>query len=644
MSRSRSRLFSTSPPTTATLLLVAAFLLISTLTRLGLTLATGLDAVPIAYWPEVFLRGLWFDLATLAWVVAPILLFKALLPNAILTSRWYGGVRLATFFLLIFALLFGATAEWTFWEEFASRFNFIAVDYLIYTHEVIGNIVESYPLGWILGTLATLAAAISWRWRKALLARHGQRRSWRMRAAYLLLAVALPSLAFRIADVDQMDHSDNVYANELAGNGLMTLATAFRRNEIDYDRFYATLSEPDVHGVLASLGVERESLTDALAPDEDETWGGARLPLSRQPRNIVLISVESLSAQYLGAYGNPQHLTPHLDKLAAHGLWFSQVYATGTRTVRGLEALSLGTPPIPGQAIVRRPDNEHLATLGEILRRQGYESVFLYGGHGYFDNMNAFFSGNDYRVVDRTDFPQASVVFENIWGVADESLYANALAELDRVSAAGKPFLAHIMTTSNHRPYTYPAGRIDIPSPGGRNGAVKYTDFAIGQFIESAKDKPWFRDTLFVITADHCASAAGKTRLPVKGYHIPLILYAPGLVKPGRNNRLISQLDIPPTLLDMLGKAGDDHFFGKSVFEQGKEDPRAFISNYQELGYYKNGVLTVLGPKKRVEAYRIDPVTDEAQTMPVDPRLMEEAIAYYQQAFHAFKRGELKLH
>jgi len=310
--------------------------------------------------------------------------------------------------------------------------------------------------------------------------------------------------------------------------------------------------------------------------------------------------------------------------------------------VRGLEALSLGTPPIPGQAIVRRPGNEHLATVGEILRRQGYETLFIYGGYGYFDNMNAYFAGNDYRVIDRTDFPKASVGFANVWGVADEFLFDNALGRLDQTHATGRPFLAHIMTTSNHRPFTYPDGRIDIPSPGGRTGAVKYTDHAIGRFIEQAGKKPWFADTLFVIVADHCASAAGKTSLPVKGYHIPLILYAPRLLPPGRSDRLGSQIDIPPTLLDVMGLAGDDHFFGKSLFEQEKDAPRAFISNYQELGYLKQGRLTVLGPKRRVEAYLID-ADGDARPAPVDERLRDEAVAYYQTAFKVFKQGELKL-
>ena len=169
-------------------------------------------------------------------------------------------------------------------------------------------------------------------------------------------------------------------------------------------------------------------------------------------------------------------VTPKLDALARKGLVFTNLYATGTRTVRGLDALTLGIPPIPGQAIVRRPGNEHLATLGEILHHQGYESLFIYGGYGYFDNMNAYYASNDYRVVDRTDFPKASVGFANIWGVADEYLFDNSLTQLDKVYATGKPFLAQIMTTSNHRPYTYPDGRIDIPSPGHREGTVKYTD------------------------------------------------------------------------------------------------------------------------------------------------------------------------
>jgi len=576
-----------------------------------------------------------------------MLLWAALWPARWRNTRWQGRLRLASFFLMTAILLFGALSEWTFWEEFDTRFNFIAVDYLVYTHEVIGNIVESYPVGALLAGVAALAALLTWLFRTPIQTAPAPSTRTGGRVLYAGLAFALPWSAWHLSDIEQMQFSGNAYANELAGNGLMTFFTAYQRNELDYERFYATLPAPQAARILGELGVEREPLSRALNPDadENEAFNSARIPFKRPPRNVVLISVESLSARYLGSFGNTEGLTPRLDALARQGLLFTQLYATGTRTVRGLEALSLGTPPIPGQAIVRRPNNDHLATVGEILRRQGYATFFLYGGYGYFDNMNTYFAGNDYRVVDRTDFPKASIGFANVWGVADEFLFDNSLARLDQTYAAGKPFLAQIMTTSNHRPFTYPDGRIDIPSPGKREGGVKYTDYAIGRFIDQARSKPWFNDTLFVIVADHCASAAGKSKLPVPGYHIPLILYAPALLKPGRDDRLASQIDIPPTLLDVMGLPGDDHFFGKSLFEEDgtrPENRRAFISNYQELGYLKAGKLVVLGPKQRVDTYAIDANGEATPSEPV-PQLRDEAVAYYQSAFKAFKEGGLKI-
>lgn len=616
------------------LLFAVLFLALSLLTRLDLAQSTGLQSLALAYWPGALLRGLWFDLLTLTVLLSPLLLLRAMCPARLRNSRLYGPLRLLLYFSAAFLLLFGAVAEWTFWDEFQTRFNFIAVDYLIYTQEVIANIFESYPVGLIVSGLALLAAALTWALRRQLTRQAGEPVTPRQRLALLGAALLLPFIAFRLGNIDHMQHTDNMYANELAGNGLMTFAAAFRRNELAYDRFYRTLPESEAVAVLQRLKVRQPVPASSAA---------ANAFLLRRPKNIVLISVESLSARYLGTFGNDEGLTPELDRLAADGLLLGRLYATGTRTVRGLEALSLGTPPIPGQAIVRRPGNENLTTLGGLLARDGYESQFIYGGYGYFDNMNAYFAGNGYRVVDRKDFPATSVVFENAWGVADESLFANALAEADRAHAGGKPFFTHVMTTSNHRPFTYPDGRIDIPSPGKRRGAVKYTDFAIGQFIAAARDKPWFADTLFVITADHCASAAGKTRLPVEGYHIPAIFYGPQIIRAGRDDRLLSQIDIPPTLLEMLGLPGQENFFGNSILHPMPGGERTLISNYQELGYLKRDVLTVLGPRRRAEAFRIDAQSGEATPTQLDPELLAEAIAYYQQAAHAFSKGALKL-
>ena len=256
--------------------------------------------------------------------------------------------------------------------------------------------------------------------------------------------------------------------------------------------------------------------------------------------------------------------------------------------------------------------------------------------------MNAYFSANDYRIVDRTDIPKEAVSFENVWGVADEVLFDEVIRTFDAKGATEKPFFAHVMTTSNHRPFTYPNGRIDIPPPGGREGGVKYTDYAIGKFIRDAKSKPWFNDTLFVIVADHCAAVAGKTKLPVANYRIPLIFYAPALLKPAHYAPMMSQIDIAPTLIEVLGKAGDDYFFGRSVFESEASPERVFISNYQELGYLRNNTLTVLLPKRRVKSFYVDPATFASTPAPINPQLLTEAIAYYQTASRAFKYGALR--
>ncbi len=609
------------------------------LLRLVLWLEVGPEEMSVGESLKVFALGSWFDVWTLAYLVSVFLLASALLGNRLRASKVVHALRWAVAWVVVAALLFGLVSEYLFWEEFTTRFNFIALDYLIYTTEVIGNIRESYPVAWILAAIAVLTSLIVWLSSRYLRFQDAPH-SWRRRAVMFALVVCLPWLSSVAANLDQTELAGNAYAQELSANGLFNLAAAMRRNELDYNRFYATMPEREATKVLADLGVKRSAdmrVIHARADKDGNTLG----PFLKRPRNVVMITVESLSASYVGAYGNTENLTPELDKLASEGLKFERLFATGTRTVRGLEALSLGTPPIPGQAIVRRPNSDHLGTLGEYLEIQGFATEFVYGGYGYFDNMNAYFQGNDFKVTDRTDFDEKSIVMENVWGVADESLFDNALLSLDAAAGGDRPFFMQIMTTSNHRPFTFPEDRIDLPQ-GNRRGAVKYTDYAIGRFIDEARTKPWFDDTLFVIVADHCASVAGKTRLPVDKYHIPMVFYAPALLKPGRFERLVSQIDVPPTLLDLLGASGSEHFFGQNMFTDAHVAPRAFVSNYQSLGYYKDDQLIVLSPRQMVEAYRVDPVSYEAEPVNADPQLVKEAIAYYQTASNAFKNGGLK--
>jgi phosphoglycerol transferase MdoB-like AlkP superfamily enzyme len=383
----------------------------------------------------------------------------------------------------------------------------------------------------------------------------------------------------------------------------------------------------DLELVRGALGAEGEGVERLVAPARAER----RL-------NVVLVSVESLGAEFLGAYGHPGGLTPNLDRLARESLWFSEVYATGNRTVRGLEALSLALPPTPGQSIVRRPDNGTLFSLGSVFEDKGYGVLFAYGGYGYFDNMNAFFDANDYRVVDRLAIASERVEFANAWGVADEHLFDQVLDELDREHEGARPFFAHVMTVSNHRPYTYPPGRIDIASGTGREGAVKYSDYAIGRFLEGARGRPWFDDTVFVVTADHGANARGSLRIPVDKYRIPLFIYAPAHVAPRRVARLMSQIDIAPTVLGLLDFRYYSKFFGRDVLASPPESDRAFVANYQTLGYLRAGRLVLLSPKRKAQAFRADGAWTPLEPVN-DPGALREAIGFYSAAAFVFREG-----
>jgi phosphoglycerol transferase MdoB-like AlkP superfamily enzyme len=463
---------------------------------------------------------------------------------------------------------------------------------------------------------------------------------WRGRLARLAVFLALPALSFLVADARYKEFSDQAQATQLAGNGQFEFWHAFRTNEIDYAQFYRTERLERVYKLLRAefehIGPARFTSQAALPITREIAGHGPEKRL-----NVVLVSVESLSAEFLGSFGNQENLTPNLDRLAAEGLFFSRIYATGTRTVRGLEAITLSVPPTPGHSIVKRPDNENLHTLGEVFAEKGYEPLYLYGGYGYFDNMQAFFGGNGYTVVDRSSIPKEAIHYENIWGVADEDLFTLALEQLDQRFAAGKRFFAHIMTTSNHRPFTYPAGRVDIPSGTSREGAVKYTDWAIGDFIRRAREKPWFADTVFVILADHTASGRGKTDLPIENFHIPLLIYAPQRIAPARIDTLASQIDVAPTLLALLDFNYRSSFFGHDIIADGPGHQRAFMANYQTVGYLEDDILVELRPQRRWRL--VDAASGRER--PADPRgmqLLDEAVSYYQGAAEAYRSGALR--
>ncbi|UZM12009.1 LTA synthase family protein [Pseudomonas kielensis] len=619
------------------LLVTGLWLTIFVLTR-AVLLLTHLDEAGSGV-VSVFGLGLLYDLGFLAYAALPLGLYLLLCPPALWRRRGHRWFLQGLLSVSLFAMLFTAVAEWLFWDEFGVRFNFIAVDYLVYSDEVLNNLLESYPIGTLLGVLALLAVIFSVASHKALTAAlDAPLPTARGRLASVFALLVATGLSHQVLNQGSpRAQGGNAYQNELASNGPYQFFAAFRNNDLDYQQFYSTLPPAEVaNQVRAELS---EPNAHFIGQDPQDIRRMIDNPgITRHP-NIVLVTIESLSAKYMGSNGDERNLTPNLDALRKQSLYFNNFYATGTRTDRGLEAITLAIPPTPGRSIVKRIGRESgFASLGQQLSAVGYDSVFVYGGRGYFDNMNAFFSGNGYRVVDQSSVPEEEIHFKNAWGMADEDLYKQTLKLADANYAKQQPFLLQLMTTSNHRPYTYPDGRIDIPSGNGRDGAVKYTDYAIGQFLAQARVKPWFDNTIFVFVADHTAGSAGKEDLPISNYQIPLFIYAPKLIEPRETAQLASQIDLAPTLLGLLNLDYQSTFFGRNLLQPNDLPPRVVVGNYQHLGLFDGQNLAILSPRQGLR--RHDQALTESIESPAttsDP-LIARAITYYQTASYGFKQ------
>lgn len=533
---------------------------------------------------------------------------------AVLTGLYTGGIIL------------NAVSEWFFWSEFGVRYNFIAVDYLVYTNEVVGNIMESYPVVPLFAGVLLLTVGCTWLLFRREIRRAGEFGTWQWKAAvspaYLLLTLGCCLL---LQFNTRFQQSANTYANELQATGAYKFYDAFMKNELSYPQFYLTLpqkeAEANVHAIYGSAGDNLRHI-----PGTPDTLR----------RNIVLITIESMSASFMQHFGYPDAITPHLDSLYKMGIAFEQCFATGNRTVRGLEAVTLSLPPCPGQSIIKRPRNDNMHSTAAVLREKGYDAYYFYGGNSYFDNMETFFGGNGYRIIDQKSYKPEEITFANIWGVCDEDAYDKVIRSLgERADTTAAPFFAHVMTVSNHRPYTYPAGRIPIPNDAKlRSGGVMYTDYALGRFFEEASRQPWFDNTVFVITADHCASSAGKTEIPLEKYHIPALIFAPGLIAPRQVDKVVSQIDLMPTLFSLLGMDYDSHFFGQDALSDDFRE-RAFVATYQDLGYLEGDVFTVLSPVNGAEQYRISPTEEDRYNLVLEEgipsqELLDRAISLYQ--------------
>lgn len=600
----------------------------------------------------IFGLGIIYDLG-----VALLLTFFYNLYLLFFPSRWSGRwfdkiITCSGLFLMLLISFFSFFAEITFWQEFESRFNFIAVDYLIYTYEVIHNINESYPLPLLIGGVLALVILFNWIFAKAGVFQSTFKDTMPFKkrmvisSVLLLITVCYPFLLSN----SYAESSTNRYQNELAKAGIYSFFSAFKNNELNYRDFYSLLPEKTVYEILHK---ELSGNNVQFIKSGPSIRRYIKTSLKPMRPNVIMITVESLSAEFMAHFGNTQHLMPILDSVADHNLLFTNMYATGTRTVRGMEALSLSIPPTPGSSIVRRQDNRSLSTVGHIFEQAGYARNFYYGGDGYFDNMNEYFGGNGFDIIDRgrdirggdsyltkrTVIGDSLVHFENAWGISDGDLFDAVLRGGDAGSAQGKPFYDFVMTTSNHRPFTFPENKIAMKS-GSREAALMYTDYAIGKFLRDLKAKKWYKNTVVIIVADHCAGSAGKNEVEISKYHIPAIIL--NLPMGGKQviDKMCSQIDLYPTLFAILGWSYESNLFGSNVLDQGFQ-PRALLGTYQKLAYLKSDSLVILGPQRKVETYLYNHEDGSQKPSPLSRDIINEAKANYQGAYELYKNGSL---
>ncbi|MDE5423687.1 LTA synthase family protein [Ancylomarina sp. DW003] len=614
------------------LLLTYVFLALSLIVRIVLMIKDFYNVdLGVIRFIQIYTYGLFYDLVAISYFIIPFVFYLVFVPDKLFNTKIHRWISYVFFIISIGVLVFSAIGEWFFWEEFSVRYNFIAVDYLVYTHEVIANIKQSYPMPTIIFGMLLLSVGIFILIKKSFdkVLASNSKFLFRLKTGIILLSI--PVISFIGIDKTSLEIQENTFSNELAHNGIYQIFSAFINNELDYKSFYNTLDDEVAFKHVREL--IRTSNSEFTSNDLFDITRKITYPGPERRYNVMMITIESFSASFMSRFGNDKNITPNLDSISRQSLLFTNFFATGTRTVRGMEALTLSLPPTPGYSIVKRPKNENMFSMGNVLKSKGYDTNFIYAGNGYFDNMNYFFGNNGYNVVDRKEFRDDEVTFENAWGVCDEDLLTKASQVADKAYAENKAFYNFIMTTSNHRPYTYPDGKIDIPSHSGRSGAVKYTDYAIAKFLRESKNKPWFKNTLFVIVADHCASSAGKTALPVKKYHIPFMVYAPEIIKAEENNFLASQIDFAPTIMGLLNMDYTSKFFGKDILWENPD--RALLGTYQKIGLLQNKQLTIQMPTRRTESYKVNGL--EQTSVSLKHEELIDAISYYQTASYLFQ-------
>lgn len=622
---------------------------ITTLSRIFLTLFFWERVTGTPNFWHLFFIGIRMDIILLTYIASLPTILLIFLPNSIL-KRLNGFIR---YFLAIclFFLVFMEIATPTFLLQYDTRPNRLFVEYLLYPKEVSNMLVKGFGIQLLLAFIVLILAAIflfkkSKRWLSL-----GEEVSYTSKLllfpiiGFLLFWGARSSLtSVRPINASNAIFSKDQFTNSLALSSLYTVSFAIYslKNEEDSSKMYGKMDEKEaIDRTRKYMSAVSSDFTNDEIPLLHEQKSTHK---TDKPYNLVIFLQESLGAEYVGCL-NGLPLTPNIDKLSKEGMLFTNLYCTGTRSVRGIEAVVTGFLPTPSRSVVKLGKAQNgFFTLADVLGKKGYETSFIYGGLSNFDNMASFFNGNGFKkIIDENDFKKDEYAFKGVWGVSDEDLVAKA-NDLYK-SYGDTPFFSLMFSSSNHTPFEFPDGRIDLydKEKNTVNNAIKYADYAIGKFFEMAKKEAYYDNTVFVVIADHNTRTYGKNLIPVHKFHIPAFIIAPGIEGGVNYEKLCSQIDIPPTLLDLTGLDVQTPMPGRNLFDLKDDVPGRAIMQFHTTNAFRVGnEMVVLQPNKEPVQFEING-DENLKEKQVDPELAKDALGHIITASSMYKKGTYKL-
>ncbi|NRA59936.1 MAG: LTA synthase family protein [Psychrobium sp.] len=581
--------------------------------RLGLVIWQAGRVNNVADFLTIMFNGVRVDISALCYLfVIPILLSLCVYISG-------KGVAMLRHFLMLWYVLSVSllvsleVMTPTFILEYDLRPNRLLIEYLIYPKEVFSMLWTGYKLEIFISLVAvilTIKASVSLFKTNWVSEQRGEKNiglTYRVAISMTLVVLvalgARSSLGHRPLNPAMVAFATDHLLNDLTLNSTYSAAFALKQMGLENPsaQYYGAMSDDKVIALVRQNTMSKaQDFNDQAFP----TRAMHQASYAGKPKNLVILLQESLGARFVGQLGGLP-LTPNLDKLMSEGWNFTNLYATGTRSVRGIEAVVTGFTPTPSRAVVKLDKSQRdFFTLAKLLNNNGYHTQFVYGGESHFDNMKRFFLGNGFvDIVDQDDFE--SIEFEGSWGASDEDLYRQAHREFEALNKQNIPFFSLVFTSSNHSPFQYPDGKITQydEDKNTRNNAAKYADYALGKFIEQAKSSSYWQDTLFIVVADHDSRVAGASLVPIDNFRIPGVIFGAG-IEPKSDDRLVSQIDLPPTLLSLIGVSGINPMLGHDLTRHIPRDKqRAMMQYAKNFAYMSNDEITILQPQKEARAF-----------------------------------------